>query len=219
MTFSDENLPRDKSIKTETMQKFVKRLRKHIYPDKVRYFIVGEYGEKNGRPHYHAMLFGLGMEDKPRIDKAWKLGMTQIGDINSKTAHYVTDYTLKGRLLDESSVAHTVKIQSTKPALGMDFINKIADQIVASGMVPPSVDYFQMGKHKYYLGRHLREAITERLGNGDRSKLQQFIHVSEQMRNHDVLSPSYRANCVLENESKAELQTKRNHIHRKRRPL
>lgn len=38
--------------------KFLKRFRRAIAPAVVRYFLVGEYGDLNGRPHYHAILFG-----------------------------------------------------------------------------------------------------------------------------------------------------------------
>lgn len=38
-------------------QNFMKRLRKNTGYAKIRYYAVGEYGEKNSRPHYHAIIF------------------------------------------------------------------------------------------------------------------------------------------------------------------
>lgn len=37
---------------------FLKRFRKAISPTKIRYFAVGQYGERFLRPHYHAVIFG-----------------------------------------------------------------------------------------------------------------------------------------------------------------
>lgn len=42
------------------VQLFLKRLRKYVYKntrERLRYFIVGEYGPKTYRPHYHLLLF------------------------------------------------------------------------------------------------------------------------------------------------------------------
>jgi hypothetical protein len=60
LTYSDEHLPEDGSLNPEHLTRFWKRLRKNESADKkdwIRYFACGEYGEKRGRPHYHAMVF------------------------------------------------------------------------------------------------------------------------------------------------------------------
>ncbi|HEX2956327.1 MAG TPA: hypothetical protein VHO70_05830, partial [Chitinispirillaceae bacterium] len=51
--------------------KFFKRIRKSIYPKKIRYFACGEYGEKRERPHYHSIIFGLNFDDKELIMRCW----------------------------------------------------------------------------------------------------------------------------------------------------
>lgn len=74
-TYDDEHLPTPISIlnrKTgsitrfsplvkKDMQDFMKRLRKRF--SGVRYYLCGEYGSKNLRPHYHALLFNLPLRD------------------------------------------------------------------------------------------------------------------------------------------------------------
>lgn len=53
----------DKSLHKEDFQKFLKRLRKAIYPILIRYMGCGEYGSKKGRPHFHSIIFGWEPDD------------------------------------------------------------------------------------------------------------------------------------------------------------
>lgn len=66
------------------IQLFFKRLRKLIYTtyydpkEKIRYYIVGEYGGRSARPHYHALLFFNSQRlatDLPRLlRQVWTYG-------------------------------------------------------------------------------------------------------------------------------------------------
>lgn len=44
-------------------QLFMKRLRKAFPNDKLRFYMCGEYGDQTQRPHYHAIVFGLHLND------------------------------------------------------------------------------------------------------------------------------------------------------------
>lgn len=44
-------------------QLWMKRLRKKFSDDKIRFFACGEYGGQTKRPHYHAIVFGLHLND------------------------------------------------------------------------------------------------------------------------------------------------------------
>lgn len=44
-------------------QLFMKRLRKQHPDDNIRFFMCGEYGPSTFRPHYHAIIFGLHLND------------------------------------------------------------------------------------------------------------------------------------------------------------
>lgn len=56
LTYNDEHLPENESLDVEHWQLFAKKLRHRF--GKFRFLHCGEYGEL-GRPHYHALLFGL----------------------------------------------------------------------------------------------------------------------------------------------------------------
>lgn len=44
-------------------QDFMKRLRRHFPNDDLRFFMCGEYGPSTWRPHYHAIIYGLHLDD------------------------------------------------------------------------------------------------------------------------------------------------------------
>lgn len=63
LSYNDEHLPEYGSLCKRDIQLFMKRLRKHIFPRKCRFFAAGEYGEQKDRPHYHFILFGVTRAD------------------------------------------------------------------------------------------------------------------------------------------------------------
>ena len=94
LTYSEENLPEFSSLVKADVQKFFKRLRKAI-PQKIKYYVTGEYGDVTFRPHYHAIIFGLGLIDKDLIEDAWNLGFITVGIVCPETLNYVAGYIQK----------------------------------------------------------------------------------------------------------------------------
>ena len=109
LTYSDENLPWDGSLRKTDFQKFMKRLRKHYDEKTIRYFHCGEYGEQTLRPHYHALLFNHDFDDRElwserdgisvyrseTLERIWPLGQSTIGELNFETAAYTARYCMK----------------------------------------------------------------------------------------------------------------------------
>ena len=102
LTYDDKHLPKNGSLCKSDLQLFWKRLRKNSGA-KIKYYGAGEYGPKNYRPHYHAIVIGLGSEyegfTKPdrigmRTLKEWNLGAVHVGEVQEKSVWYVTDYIL-----------------------------------------------------------------------------------------------------------------------------
>lgn len=63
LTYDDEHLPEHGALSLRDYQLFLKMLRKHVYPKKIRFFGCGEYGSKGKRPHYHIIIFGYCPDD------------------------------------------------------------------------------------------------------------------------------------------------------------
>jgi hypothetical protein len=119
LTYNPENIPPDGGLRKKHYQDFMKRLRKAIYPKKVRFYHCGEYGDKSNRPHYHAILFGHNFNDwiyitdsdsgspiytSPTLESIWNKGFVSIGEVNFNSAGYVARYCMKkinGKLADQ----------------------------------------------------------------------------------------------------------------------
>lgn len=96
LTYNTENVPITEkgymSLSKVDVQKFFKRLRKQT-DNKIKYFIVGEYGTEKMRPHYHAILFNANAEI---IYRAWMKDLKPIGTIYIGTVSEASiGYTLK----------------------------------------------------------------------------------------------------------------------------
>lgn len=91
-------------------QLFMKRLRKAFPNDKIRYFMAGEYGTKTFRPHYHAIIYGLHLDDlvlkaksplgdsyfiSQKLESVWQNGFVLVGDVTWETCAYTARYCMK----------------------------------------------------------------------------------------------------------------------------
>ena len=102
-------------------QAFMKRLRKanSEYNQKtglenrpLRYYAVGEYGEKDQRPHFHYLLFNLqvSMSTLPVIQEIWQNGIVDIRPVITPRINYVVGYFQK-----QMHLKHNDRRLPTKP--------------------------------------------------------------------------------------------------------
>lgn len=110
LTYDEAHVPDDYSLRPKHFTDFMKRYRKWV-DIPIRYFMCGEYGDLNQRPHYHAIIFGHDFEDKKRysekngnliyesktLDKLWTHGECKIGSVTFESAAYVARYVMKKR--------------------------------------------------------------------------------------------------------------------------
>lgn len=66
LTFDEVHVP--VTLDRRHVQLYAKRVR--TAEGRVRYFASGEYGERNGRPHYHVLLFGVSPTSQSLV-RAW----------------------------------------------------------------------------------------------------------------------------------------------------
>lgn len=103
-TYNDDNLPCDLKLKKDDLLKFFKDLRNRR--QSIKYLACGEYGSLNHRPHYHAIIFNLEVDDfqplgdnkgfsSKFLSNLWKKGFIYISTMNEATANYVAGYTTK----------------------------------------------------------------------------------------------------------------------------
>jgi len=104
LTYNSEHIPITQkgymNLDKTDLQKFMKRLRK-LSNQKLKYYVCGEYGSKNMRPHYHMILFNA---NKEMVEKAWSLnnkplGSIYIGEVSEASVGYTLKYmTKKGKI-------------------------------------------------------------------------------------------------------------------------
>lgn len=164
LTYSPFFRPKDGSLHLEDFQLFMKRLRKRCGAG-IRFFHAGEYGLKFGRPHYHAILFGVDFRDafdfdrsergdwtwsSYLLDELWNKGMARVGNVTSESAAYVARYCTK-KVTGDKARAHYERMDpltgeffqlkaeyatmSRRPGIGRLHVEKYAREIFSRDSV------------------------------------------------------------------------------------
>ena len=155
LTYDDEHIPvtyyaEDEdgvarggfSLRFRDLELFWKRLRKAHPDDKIRYFACGEYGSTTYRPHYHAIIFGLTLDDlrpykrspqnydyfiSDSLAECWGLGYVVVGPVTWETCAYTARYIMKKALGEGAEVYERFNIEpedtrmSRKPGIGYQY--------------------------------------------------------------------------------------------------
>nr|QJB21634.1 MAG: replication initiator protein [Microvirus sp.] len=136
LTYDDDHLPQGGSLDKRALQLFLKRLRHDLLPVgtslphlsqsvlKLKYYIVGEYGTKSERPHYHCLLFNLHSEIK--IDKLllkhWTYGQHHIGKVSSASISYTAKYVIN-KNYEVQFKEPCFALISSKPGIGSNYLS------------------------------------------------------------------------------------------------
>lgn len=188
LTYDDEHLPQDNSVDVRTWQLFMKRLRKRA-GSKIRFFASGEYGEKNFRAHYHALLFNYDFSDKKHwsttpaghrlyrsqlLEELWPYGFATIGSVTHESAGYVARYTMKkvggDRAADHYLRPHPITgklyqvkpefaVMSRRPGIGHGFTQKFKSDFFPNDFVV--VEGVKTPVPRYYLKQLSEEEQRE----------------------------------------------------------
>lgn len=169
LTYNDESIPAEGSLRLRDFQLFMKRLRKKFYPRKIRFFHCGEYGSKFARPHYHVLFFGIDFsEDRylwrvtkpgykiyrsPVLECLWGLGFVEIGELSFDSAAYVARYITK-KVLGEGSESHycgrvpEYVTMSRRPGIGFKYFKQFFKSVYAFDSVV--MNGIEMKPPRYY---------------------------------------------------------------------
>lgn len=97
-----------------------------------RYYAVGEYGDLNGRAHYHLAVFPEDLSTVNRLAHNWKskFGHIQVTEITTQRARYLARYTAKkltaaGDDRLRGSQEPEFRASSSRPPLGKKFADAV----------------------------------------------------------------------------------------------
>lgn len=194
LTYGRNQVPEGGSLDHRDFQLFMKRLRKHtaskmleagaqdvssrdagINPGPIRFYMCGEYGPLNQRPHYHACLFnvdfrsdrvpagksasGMDFYDSKELSSLWRLGRVSVQDLTKETAGYCARYIMKKVLGPDSEAAYGGRkpeyaAMSLKPGIGASWFKKYSgdvfphDYVIADGVKRPVPKYYDRLLHR-----------------------------------------------------------------------
>lgn len=159
LTYNDQHLPSDYGLHHRDFQLFMKRLRKAADGIEVRYYMCGEYGDLNARPHFHAILFGIDFPDmlplstspsgsllyrSATLERLWPFGYSSIGMVTFESAAYVARYVMKKATGDLARKKYSIVSEQTgevifrnpeynrmslKPGIGAGWYDKYSSDV------------------------------------------------------------------------------------------
>lgn len=140
--YGDSGHVRAACLTYSDVQKYFKKIRKSV--GKFKYFVVGEYGDENGRAHWHLLMFTqnpLPNEIKYEqnfMEKHWKHGWSYFRHFHPQCAYYCCKYIYKDFKDDLKTALHEM---SRKPPLGHEWFQDLAERYVEAGLSPQDLSY------------------------------------------------------------------------------
>lgn len=209
LTYSDEHLPTLGTLDPTHSQNWLKRLRKAIEPSKIRFYLVGEYGDETHRPHYHAALFGFphcfngNTREGPRgtgpdwqnccpscrlVGTTWGKGKIFQGILEADSAQYLAGYVTKKMTSKydprlEGRYPEFARM-SRMPGLGYDALHELASQLMVFNLDTSQTDVpsaLRHGKKLLPLGRYLRRKLRLLVGKDEKTPDAILQQISEEM--------------------------------------
>lgn len=177
------------------LQSFMKNLRADLDYNynglKVRFFACGEYGDvKNThRPHYHIILFGIGLDDlhnKVRvgfnelrqevytdslIQRHWPFGFVSVGDVSWRSCAYVSRYVTKkaldpgnDALIESLDKNPLFSVMSRKPGIGKPYLDLHPDCLDMMSLVLSTKDGVKKVNIPKFFIKQLNNPVTDEYG-------------------------------------------------------
>lgn len=185
LTYDDDHLIYDWRTRApilwkEDVQNFLKRLRFKLEPMKLRFYAVGEYGDKRDRPHYHLMLYGYPACGRgstrgenccaacDMLRSVWGKGNVFSGYVSKQSAAYVAAYTVKKMTsVDDPRLRGRTPefcTMSLRPGIGAEAMWDVASSVLAHDIWPDVPLVLTYGRQSKPLGRYLRRRLRKLTG-------------------------------------------------------
>lgn len=199
LTYDNDHLPENLSVSKKEVQDWLKRLRFAIEPRRIKYYAVGEYGTLSGRPHYHAIIFGLNEYDRRTIEHSWDKGSIHIGTVTVESAGYCVSYISEART-KQSEIDRSPKLLGRTPefALMSKGLGKTAVGVLAASTQrvfehryaetrQDAPREYRIAAKKYPLGRYLTGKLREALGYSEAGEPREL----RDLRLRELIEKSY----------------------------
>lgn len=205
LTYDEKSVPADGSLNPRDLVLFLKRLRKRLWTrekQRVRYYGVGEYGERTNRPHFHIILFGV--RDVADVRAVWTKGHVHAGTVSESSIAYVCGYVTNFRLgiTDEEKTRLGGRYRefarmSRRPGLGaaaMEQLSRTLQTRDGSRAIANSLDVpncLRVGRRQYGIGRYLRRKLRELCGTDE--DMPKLLHeLRQEMEAAELRAPGAR---------------------------
>lgn len=217
LTYDDAHLPLSDSglpiLKKCDCQLWLKRLRFHFSGTEIRYYLAGEYGTKGKRPHYHAIIFGLGPEQldpdyfvyggksggttgvekrHTPLSRLWSKGLVHVGEVTRESIQYVAGYVTKKFTKKGDGYEPEFSLMSRKPGIGARAVDEISATLQQYHLEEKTKRQLRIDGKTWPLGRYLQGKLAEHLGVtfGAEQYVEEMsrIWVDSNRRNQDFLS-------------------------------
>lgn len=188
LTYDEDHLPRTNSLCPADLKNWLKRYRKAIYPERVRYFAVGEYGDTTGRPHYHLALFGQGCQFAPlyqggcpcvmcsAVRKTWGFGHVLVASLTEKSARYIAGYVVKSMTWPDDIRLNgrhpEFARMSLRPGIGAPAMWDVASEFMkweTHKLLTDVPTVLRHNRNLLPLGRYLRRYLRKRVGRDEKA--------------------------------------------------
>lgn len=172
LTYAPEHLPEGGQLCKRHVQLWLKRVRRALEPRRIRYYLAGEYGEKYGRPHYHAILFGVRQSEAQLCASLWPYGLVDKGDGNRLTYQYVAGYVTKKYVKKSDGIQREFALMSRKPGIGYPALEKVMQlmdnpQFVKLIHLQKDVPHgLRHGEKFWPFGQYLTNKLREMMDSG-----------------------------------------------------
>jgi hypothetical protein len=199
LTYKPSCLPEDGTLVKRHLQLWFKRLRKA--GKNIKYYACGEYGDGNNRPHYHAIIFGIGasQEDTRIMMDAWPMADWEVpiirnkafGMVTTDSIRYVAQYIDKkmmGQLAGyvEAITGRISPFALMSKGIGLQYMQDNKDQII-------NMQYCTLKGRKYSIPRYYCKKL-----NIDNDLLRDAVIDRERQKNQDIRGLYYTNDEIYE---------------------